>query len=257
MTNCGIEAGHFGHALDDALRRVGIGAAFEEVGGVVAERVGDDILHGLRCELVLALKMRGGDGGQGDHPGNGREIAVLVDGGVEIGRDEDDAVHGDAELRLQVMRDARAAEAAVAFADEIFARTEAVVFDEPVVDDARQVLDVGLGAVEELLGLGFRDGGAAESGADGVDEDEVGEVEPGAGIVDQRGGIGGAVAFVSDAFKMLGADGAEVEIDRRSSGASIEGEGDGTVGAFDGVGGEDDADRLPCRPCRAWAACRR
>ena len=130
------------------------------------------------------------------------------------------------------------AESAVAFADEIFARTEAVVLDEPVVDDARQVLNVGFGAVEELFGFGLRHLGSAEAGADGIDEDEVGEVEPCAGVVDEIGGVGGAVAFVAG-VEVLGADGAEVQIDRGCAGTAVEGEGDRPVRAFHGVGGDD------------------
>src|SRR5580704_12712346 len=120
------------------------------------------------------------------------------------------------------MRDARAAEAAVAFTDQIFPGTEAVVFDEPVVDDAREVLDVGLGAVEELFGVGFRHRRGAESGADRVDEDEVGEVEPCAGVVDEPDGIGGTVTFVAYAFNMLRTDSAEVAVDRRCAEAYVD-----------------------------------
>ena len=92
--------------------------------------------------------------------------------------------------------------------------------------------------VEELFGVGFGHHGAAEAGADGIDEDEVGEVEPRAGIVDEIGGVGGAVALVAG-IKMLGADGAEVQIDRGRAGTAVEGEGDWTIRAFDRVGGDN------------------
>ena len=91
-------------------------------------------------------------------------------------------------------------------------------------------MDVGVGGVELLLGFVGGDQGAAEAGADGVDEDEVGEVEPGAGIVGEGGGVGGTVAFVAEC-DVLGADGAEVEIDGGGAGAAVEGEGDGAGGA--------------------------
>ena len=129
--------------------------------------------------------------------------------------------------------------AAVALADEVLLRAEAAVLDQPVVDDAREILDVGRGAEEELFAFRFGDAGAAEAGADGVNEDQIGEVEPGAGIVGEHGGIGGTVALVADG-QMLGADGAEVEIDAGRAGTAIEGEGDGTIVAFNGVGGDDD-----------------
>src|SRR5271155_4782880 len=56
-----VEAGHVGDALDDARGGFWVGASFEEVGRVIAERVGDDLLHGVGGELVLALKAGGGD----------------------------------------------------------------------------------------------------------------------------------------------------------------------------------------------------
>ncbi len=211
--------------------------------GVVAERVGDDVGHRLRRELMLALKMRGSDGRQRHHPGNGREVSVGFNSGVEIGRYEHDSVHGHAELRLQIVGHARTAEASVAFAYEIFARTEAVVLDEPVVDDAREIFDVGRGAVEELLGFVLGDERAAEAGSDGIDENQIGEVEPGSGIVGERGRIGGAVSFIAGS-EMLRADGSEVEEDRRCAGAAVDGEGYGAVCAVDGVGGVNDLPSL-------------
>src|SRR5581483_4804847 len=110
----------------------------------------------------------------------------------------------------------------------------------PVVDDTGKVLDVRLGAVEELLRFGFRNERAAEAGADGINKNEVGEVEPRARIIDQRGRIGRTIAFVADAFKVLGADGPEVKVDRRSPGTAVKGECDGTIRSFDGVCGKDD-----------------
>ena len=86
-------------------------------------------------------------------------------------------------LRLQVVGDARDAVAAVALADQILARPQPLVLDEPVEDDAREVVDIVLGAVEiSAWSVGVLER-AAEAGADRVDEDEIGEVEPRAGIV--------------------------------------------------------------------------
>ena len=130
--------------------------ALQQRGCVFALRVGDDVGHRFRRELLLALEMRGSDGGQSHHPWQRREVAIVVDAGVEIGRNQHHSIHRDAELRLQIVRDLRAAEAAIAFADEILARTEAVVLHEPVVDDARQIFDVGLSAVEQLLRFRLR-----------------------------------------------------------------------------------------------------
>ncbi len=74
----------------------------------------------------------------------------------------------------------------------------------------------------------------------GVDEHQVGEVEPGAGVVDQAGGIRRAVALGAE-LHPLGPDGAEVQVDGGGAGPAVEGEGHGTVGvlrAIEDVGGE-------------------
>ena len=107
-------------------------------------------LHGVGGELVLAFEMRGGDGREGDHPGDGRDVAV-AEAGVEVGADEEEAVDADTELRLEVVRDARAAVSAVALAHDVFLREHALVFDEPLVDGEGEVLDVGGGGVEEFF----------------------------------------------------------------------------------------------------------
>ena len=106
--------------------------------------------------------------------------------GLRYGETSTTPFHRDPELALQVMGDARAAEAAIALAHKVFARAEPVVGHQPVVDNAREVFDVRLGAVEELLRLGLGHQRAAEAGADRIDKDQVGEVEPCAGVVHQR-----------------------------------------------------------------------
>ena len=186
--------------------------------------------------------MRGGDGGKRDHPGNGREVAVAFFG-VEVGADENEAVHRYAELRLEIVGDAWAAISAVAFAHEVLLVEQAVVLDEPLVDDEREVLDVGRWSVEEFFGFRGIGEGLGEAGADGVDEDEIGEVEPGAGVVGEGCGVGGGVAGVGEG-DVLGSDGAEVEVDGGCTGATVDCEEDGAVGfglgVVEGVGGVHD-----------------
>ena len=196
-------------------------------------------MHGLGGEFVLALEVRGGNGGEGDHPGDGREIAV-AEVGVEVGADEEEAVDADTELRLEVVRDARAAIAAVAFAHDVLFGHHALIFDEPLVDGEREVLDVRGGGEEEFFAFVVGDEGLGEAGADGVDEDEVGEVEPGAGVVGEGGGVGGAVASVAEG-DMLGADGSEVEEAGGRARAAVEGEHHGAVVcAVEGISRVDD-----------------
>ena len=65
------------------------------------------------------------------------------------------------------------------------------------------------------------------------------EIEPGAGVVLEYRRVGWAVAFVAR-VEMLGAEGAEVQIDAGRAGSAVEGEGHRAVVAFDRVGGDDD-----------------
>ena len=129
------------------------------------------------------------------------------------------------------MRHARHAVAAVAFADQILPRLQPLVLRQPVVDDARHVLDVVFG----LIG-GFER--AAEPRADRIDEHEVRDVEPRARIVVERRRIRGTVALVAER-DALRADGAEVQVHRRGAGTAVERKGHRTVRAFHRVGGAD------------------
>ena len=122
---------------------------------------------------------------------------------------------------------------AVAFADEEFGGGPAGVFGDVEADEFGDGAGVFLEAVEVFVVLGF--GGAAVAGADGVDEDEVGFVEEAGFVVDElvggREGEAGVLEF--DAF---GAEEAEVEPDGGGTGAAVEGEGEGALGGFGGIG---------------------
>src|SRR5581483_8047829 len=91
--------------------------------------------------------------------------------------------------------DARSTKSAVALAHQILSRSEALVLDQPVEDDARQVLDIRFWVVEALLGFFFGHLCIAESGPHRIDEHQIGEVEPGTDVVDRGRWIGWAVAF--------------------------------------------------------------
>ena len=187
----GVEPGELGDFRDDARGGLGVGAAGEEVGGVLAAVVGYDGLHALGGELVLAFEVRGDDRRQAQHPRERRDFAIAFNPRVEVGRDQDEAVDADAELRLQVVRDGGAAEAAVALTDDVLAGLQALAFDEPVIDDLREVVDVGLGGVEELFGLLWIYQRAREAGADGSIKtiSEKGSQVPGLSL--RRGGSEG------------------------------------------------------------------
>src|SRR6185437_5436414 len=77
-----IEACHLGDALDHAVGCGLVAAALDESGGVLAFGVVDNLLHGLRSELLLAFKVGGGDGGERDYPWQRRkDLTVTFDGG--------------------------------------------------------------------------------------------------------------------------------------------------------------------------------
>jgi len=143
-------------------------------------------------------------------------------------------------LRLQIVGDTRSAETAIAFANQVFLRAKTAILNQPVVNYPRKIFDVGNGAVEELFASAFRDQCPAEARANGVDEDQIGKVEPRSLIVRQRRRIRRAVPFVAG-FKMLRSDGAEIQVYRRGAGTAMECKGHWTVAAIDGISRIDDA----------------
>ena len=116
---------------------------------------------------------------------------------------------------------------------------EPIVLHQPVVDHARKILDIRLGAVEELLRIGLGYCCAAEACADRVNEHKIGEVEPRSGVVRKRCGIGRTIAFIAG-LQMLWPDCTKVQIDRRRARTTIERKSDRAVLALDGVGGGHD-----------------
>src|SRR5207237_178569 len=113
------------------------------------------------------------EGGQGEGVG-------LIDAGVGCGavdavveaenlREKNDAVEVDA---AKVGGEDGGAWSAVAFAEEIFGGVPAIIFGEEAADEALEGVAVGVHSVEGFR-LVFAEG-AAEAGAGGVDEDDVG-----------------------------------------------------------------------------------
>ena len=235
-----IEAGERGDPVDDPRTSAcGSERPRSRSAGVVAARVRDDRRHRLGRQLMLPLQIRGGDRRQRHDPRNRREIVLSSIGRIEVRRDGHDAVHRHADLRLQVVRDPRHAVAAVALANQVFARREAMVLHQPVEDDAREVVDVVVGGVEILLRLIGGYERPAEAGADRIDEDEIGEVEPRARIVGERCRIRRAVALIAEG-DVLGSDRAEVQVHRRRAGAAVERDRHRPVGPTYHERGEDD-----------------
>src|SRR5882762_3022658 len=100
---------------------------------------------------------------------------------VEDVGDEDDAVDVHAVVFLEVVAEGGGAEGAIAFADEEFGGVPAAVAADVQGDELGEGLYVLIDAPEVFV-LRFADG-VAEAGADWIDEDHVGFVEKGTGIV--------------------------------------------------------------------------
>jgi hypothetical protein len=56
------------------------------------------------------------------------------------------------------MGNARAAISTITFARQILAGAEAPVLDQPVLNDAREIVDIGVGAVKLFLGVSILSG---------------------------------------------------------------------------------------------------
>ena len=99
-------------------------------------------------------------------------------------------------------------------------------------------MDVGIGAVKLFLALVRRDQRSTVTGADRVDEHQVGEIQPRTRIVGQLRRVGRTVSLHAE-LEVLGADGAEIQIDGSRARTAIQREGDGPILAFHGVRGKD------------------
>src|ERR1051326_836926 len=126
----------------------------------------------------------------------------------------------------QIAREPGGTGGAVAFADHKERRGPALIAAEVETDEFADGFDIAAQAEEfaRLVALN----GAAVAGAHGIDEDQIGLVEPGVFIVDQliRRRRHHAVRLHAYA---LGSDGAEVQPHGSRAGAAVEREGKRTV----------------------------
>src|SRR5579872_245475 len=106
---------------------------------------------------------------------------------IEQRGNQDQTVDPDALPCLQLIYDLRPSDAAITFADDEFGRQQATGLFQIAADNDRQRIDVAIDGEEMLLGIAVVRNEAAIAGADRIDEDEVGEVEPGLGVGIQLG----------------------------------------------------------------------
>ena len=211
--------------------------AFHQRGGVLGG--GEFAGFGEKCRDVRRrigqrFLIRGGGGVAGEVEDERQIVAGIERDGAEIknGRDQHDAVDVNAVVLLQIISKRSGAEGAVTFADQKFRRVPAVVAIEIDVDELREHFYVLIHA-PEILVLRFADG-VAEAGADGIDEDHVGFVEQGIGVVFDfvRRGWSGGVVGIDDAAR---AEGAHMQPDGCGAGAAVVEESDGALGEILGV----------------------
>ncbi len=146
---------------------------------------------------------------------------------VEGRREEDDAIEADAEVPLQARNQKSAADAAVAFAEDVLRGVPTIVLGDESADELRHRVGVLVVAPEILTLLVTH--GVAVAGADGIDEDEIGGAEDGvvvvAQLVGRAAGIGGVAGDVDDPR----ADQSEVQPDRSRARSAVVDEGDRPV----------------------------
>src|SRR5712672_4448984 len=148
---------------------------------------------------------------------------------IEDVGDEDDAVEVHAVVFLQVVAEGGGAEGAIAFANQEFGGVPAAVAADVQGDELGEGLYVLVYAPKVFV-LRFADG-VAESGANWIDENHVGPVEKGAGIVlkfvgRRRSGFGVGGEYAA------GSEGAHVQPNGSGAGAAIVNEGDRARGIF-------------------------
>ncbi len=93
------------------------------------------------------------------------------------------------------------------------------------MDNPAELIEVLLHAEKLFARLVVRDGRPAVAALDGIDEDEVGEVEPGVGVVDHLAGGEGELAAVA-VIEHAGSERADLQISRARAGSAVEGDGD-------------------------------
>jgi hypothetical protein len=124
---------------------------------------------------------------------------------------------------LQHAGDARGAEAAITFANDKLRGQQAVIGFEPIANDLGKVVDISADRKQALADGLILGAEAALAGLDGVDEDEVGEVEPSVGVGPGRWRAGGNIVH----WQAPGAEATELDEGGSEAWAAVEGEDDG------------------------------
>src|SRR5262245_48004315 len=220
------EPGHLRDAGVEIARGIACGPRAGERRQIFGEREALGLRQRLLAEGALAFELCRRQRRQLQRRAQGEAAATEDQAAFDQRRHHDDARHRDALLALQRLRHLGGAEPAVAFAQDVFGRVAATVLGEIERDGLGQRLRVLAHTVERAAAVAL--GRAAPAGSDRIDQDQIGEGEPGVRVVLQAGGGGIVAGEVEDTR----ANQAEIQIRRRGAGSAIEREGDGTVRPF-------------------------
>src|ERR1041385_1349056 len=112
--------------------------------------------------------------------------AIAPPAEIEHGRNHDEAAYANT-LLVELSGELRRTKAAIAFARDEGARGLAALFLDPLAHEGRKHVDVAVDRPEMLAHVVAGVDEAAVTRADRIDEHQVGEVEPGVGIGNERG----------------------------------------------------------------------
>ena len=166
----------------DAFDSGAVALAAQKVLQIVASRVALDLAECLAVEGRFLFADRRCHRRQPRDPAK-RGVASAAPAEIERCRHQHKPADPNA-LVVELARKPRRADAAVALAGNEFLRRLASVLLDPLAHEGRKHVDVAIDRPELLAHLVARVDEAAVACTDGIDEHEVGEIEPGFGIGD-------------------------------------------------------------------------
>ena len=184
---------------------------FERVALIGLGLIGSSLAHAVKRER-LAETIAGYDVSEAV-----RKRAAELELAFDHRRDHDDAARHDALIVLQRAGHLGGTEAAIAFAQNVFRRTDAAVFGDVKRDHLGERFGIAMHAPERAAAVGF--GGPAPAGADRIGHHKIGEGEPGIRVVHQAD-IGAIIAIAER--RDARADQSEIEERRAGAGSAVE-----------------------------------
>ncbi len=221
----GRQPGHLRHACVERVAGGAFGRRPGHGGQVVGH--GEFFRLGQRgaAESILALELGRRQRRQLQRRAQRGFVVAEGEPAFQHRRQHHDAGGHDALVALQRARHLGGAEAAIAFAEQIFRRRRAVVLGDVKRNRLRERVRVAADA-PEMLGV-VRLDCAAPAGADRIDQHQIGEAKPGIGIVAQRRGR--CIAAAGPKIEEARADQAEMQEGGRRARPAVEHESERPV----------------------------